>query len=389
MAVIGMVSAVSGFVKIRYLLDRAIIDNMVFRCHYRITTAILFVCCIIVTANNLIGDPISCINDGSIPMHVINTFCWITYTFTIPGQQHRQIGTDVASHGLGNEFGEEKRYHSYYQWVPFVLFFQGLMFYVPHWIWKNLEDGKMRMITEGLRGMVTIPEEYRKERQNRIVQYIMDSLNSHTGYSFAYFFCECLNFLNVILNIFMVDKFLGGAFMTYGTEVIRFSNMNQEHRYDPMIEIFPRLTKCTFHKFGPGGSPQRHDTLCVLALNILNEKIYIFLWFWFIILAVISAAALLYSFVLISMPTTREHVLKRRYRDGTGKEIEGLVRSIDIGDFLLLHLLGQNLNTKAYTDMLQDLCSKIDCNRTPSAPSTLEMHPIYPQVDKFHKETET
>lgn len=389
MAVIGMVSAVSGFVKIRYLLDRAIIDNMVFRCHYRLTTAILFVCCIIVTANNLIGDPISCINDGAIPMHVINTFCWITYTFTIPGQQHRQIGTEVASHGLGNEFGAEKKYHSYYQWVPFVLFFQGLLFYVPHWIWKNLEDGKIRMITEGLRGMITIPDDYRKERQNRIVQYFVESLNSHNGYSFAYFFCECLNCVNVILNIFMVDKFLGGAFMTYGTEVIKFSNMNQENRYDPMIEIFPRLTKCTFHKFGPGGSPQKHDTLCVLALNILNEKIYIFLWFWFIILSVLTVAALLYSFVIISMPTTRESVLRRRYRNGTGKVIEGLVRNIDVGDFLILHLLGENLNTKSYTDMLQEICSKIDCNRTPSAPSTLEMHPIYPEVDKFNKESET
>lgn len=50
-----MLSAVSGFIKIRYLLDKAVIDNMVFRCHYRITTAILFTCCIIVTANNLIG----------------------------------------------------------------------------------------------------------------------------------------------------------------------------------------------------------------------------------------------------------------------------------------------------------------------------------------------
>lgn len=384
-----MVSAVSSFVKIRYLLDRAIIDNMVFRCHYRLTTAILFVCCIIVTANNLIGDPISCINDGSIPMHVINTFCWITYTFTIPGQQHRQIGTDVASHGLGNEYNAEKRYHSYYQWVPFVLFFQGLLFYVPHWIWKSLEDGKIRMITEGLRGMVTIPDDYRKERQNRIVQYFVDSLNSHNGYSFAYFFCEFLNCINVILNIFMVDKFLGGAFMTYGTEVIKFSNMNQENRYDPMIEVFPRITKCTFHKFGPGGSPQKHDTLCILALNILNEKIYIFLWFWFIILSIISAAALLYSFVIISMPTTRESVLRRKYRNGTGKAIEGLIRNIDVGDFLILHLLGENLNTKSYTDMLQEICTKIDCNRTPSAPSTLEMHPIYPQVDKFNKESET
>lgn len=52
-----MVSAVAGFVKVRYLIDKAIIDNMVFRCHYRITSALLFVSCIIVTANNLIGKP--------------------------------------------------------------------------------------------------------------------------------------------------------------------------------------------------------------------------------------------------------------------------------------------------------------------------------------------
>lgn len=55
MTVFGMVSALAGFVKVRFLIDKAIIDNMIFRAHYRITAAILFVCCIIVTGNNLIG----------------------------------------------------------------------------------------------------------------------------------------------------------------------------------------------------------------------------------------------------------------------------------------------------------------------------------------------
>lgn len=36
--------------------------------------------------------------------------------------------------------------------------------------------------------------------------------------------------------------------MSYGTDVVRFSNMNQENRTDPMVEVFPRMTKCTFHK---------------------------------------------------------------------------------------------------------------------------------------------
>ena len=47
-----------------------------------------------------------------------------------------------------------------------------------------------------------------------------------------------------------------------------------------MIYIFPRMTKCTFHKFGASGEVEKHDALCILPLNIVNEKIYIFLWFW-------------------------------------------------------------------------------------------------------------
>lgn len=390
MALFGMVSAVAGFVKVRYLIDKAIIDNMVFRCHYRITSAILFVCCIIVTANNLIGDPISCINDGAIPNHVINTYCWITYTFTIPGQHGKHVGTEVASSGLGND-NDEKTYHSYYQWVPFVLFFQGIMFYVPHWIWKNWEEGKVRNISEGLRGVLTAPVDDRRKKQRRMVQYIFESLKTHNTYSFGYFFCEFLNLINVICNIYFVDKFLGGAFMSYGTDVIKFSNMNQENRTDPMVEIFPRITKCTFHKYGSSGSIQKHDALCVLALNILNEKIYIFLWFWFIILSILSACAIIYSVVVIMMPTTREKIILRKFksnRPDRGNEIQELVKKIDIGDFLLLHLLGQNINVSSYSEILHSLTDRLigSSEGTPTAP--YELRQLYPPME-YSKESET
>jgi hypothetical protein len=95
MAVFGLASAVAGFVKVRYLVDKAIIDNAIFRAHYRVTSALLFLCCVIVTANNLIGDPISCINDGAIDRHVINTYCWITYTFTLPIHRDKPLGTSI------------------------------------------------------------------------------------------------------------------------------------------------------------------------------------------------------------------------------------------------------------------------------------------------------
>lgn len=106
--------------------------------------------------------------------------------------------------------------------------------------------------------------------------------------------------------------------------------MNQENRSDPMLEVFPRITKCTFHKYGASGSIQKHDALCVLALNILNEKIYIFLWFWLIILAILSACAILYSALVVMLPTTREAIIKRRFRNGTTNEVEGLISNIQV-----------------------------------------------------------
>ena len=44
--------------------------------------------------------------------------------------------------------------------------------------------------------------------------------------------------------------------------------------------MFIVMFQCTFHKFGTSGEVEKHDALCLLPLNIVNEKVYIFLWFW-------------------------------------------------------------------------------------------------------------
>lgn len=112
--------------------------------------------------------------------------------------------------------------------------------------------------------------------------------------------------------------------------MVKFSGMNQENRTDPMISVFPRVTKCTFHKFGPSGSIQTHDALCILALNILNEKIFIFLWFWLILLSAMSGLSLLYSSMVIVLPGVRETILKRRFRFGAPGGVASLIRKTQV-----------------------------------------------------------
>ena len=39
---------------------------------------------------------------------------------------------------------------------------------------------------------------------------------------------------------------------------------------------------------------EKHDALCILPLNIVNEKIYIFLWFWLLLLGCLSTLVVAY-----------------------------------------------------------------------------------------------
>lgn len=106
--------------------------------------------------------------------------------------------------------------------------------------------------------------------------------------------------------------------------------MDQHNRTDPMITVFPRITKCTFQKYGPSGTIETHDAICVLALNILNEKIFVFLWFWFIMLAVFSGLTLIYSALIILIPGTREIILKKRFRFGSPAGVSSLTRKTQV-----------------------------------------------------------
>jgi len=100
-------------------------DNAIFRLHNLFTTVLLLTCSLIITANQFVGNPIQCIVSG-LPTHVINTYCWITSTFTMPDAFQREVGLDVAHPGVANDFSDDnaKKYYTYYQWVCFVLFFQ-------------------------------------------------------------------------------------------------------------------------------------------------------------------------------------------------------------------------------------------------------------------------
>lgn len=101
------------------------IDSAVFRLHYSITVMILLAFSLIVTTRQYVGNPIDCIHNREIPEDVINTFCWIHSTYTIPSAHGKRVGIEVPHPGIDKTTNsEDRKYVKYYQWVCFCLFFQ-------------------------------------------------------------------------------------------------------------------------------------------------------------------------------------------------------------------------------------------------------------------------
>ena len=247
---------------------------------------------------------------------VLNTYCWIHSTYTIPSAFWKRIGFDVAHPGVDKTQDPlERRYHKYYQWVCFCLFFQvwhililsgscmyqyqwaeiisegcaksgcnntpprshykqkhvgmsgswilhstfqAILFYIPRWLWKNWEAGKVSALRMDL-NLGIISDVEKKLKKKLLIDYLYSNLKHHNFWAYRYFFCEFLALLNVSgmyiahslfgqINTFMyvtgqmflLDRFFDGTFFTYGIEVMSFADRDQEDRIDPMIYVFPR-----------------------------------------------------------------------------------------------------------------------------------------------------
>merc|ERR1712147_378211 len=173
---------------------------------------------------------------------------------------------------------------------------------------------------------------------------------------------------------------------TYGTEVIKMTTMDPEVRADPMNVVFPKVTKCTFHMYGPSGTVTKHDGLCILALNIINEKIFVFLWFWFVGVAIMSGLAIIYRMVVILVPSLRVSVICARALNQVPRStVKALITSksgwLDqVGDYWVIYLLSKNLNPIAMKELLEEL-------KPVMAPASNSYQPAYPSMEMDEKES--
>ena len=294
-------------------------DNLVFRLHYRWTSSLLVVAAVLASSHQLMdstGGAIQCMTTGSRALagRTVSNYCWVMGTYTHPGEEG-------AYPGVGPGTGQERVVHGYYMWVPHFLLFLAALFHLPHLLWKWSEGGRMRLLIQGMEedSEDQIDEDDAAKRSWTRVEAFTEYLKQRQLLSlttrlqnWTLFLCEAANLLVVILSILLTNAFLGGKFWQYGAEVIGLMAESQQRHLgsDPQSWVFPTMTKCDFRMFGPSGTVNLVDALCVLGMNALNEKIFLCLWVWMALLLPLASGQVLLRLLLHLHPALRAPLLR-------------------------------------------------------------------------------
>ena len=88
---------------------------------------------------------------------------------------------------------------------------------------------------------------------------------------------------------------------------------------------------------------------------MVNDKIYIFLWFWLLILLIISLSYFMFRIVTVLSPSVRMFQLLTFAPSIPQKTADYLQDVLGFGDWLILSMMAAHLDIKIFNDILQQI----------------------------------
>ncbi|XP_046563564.1 innexin unc-9-like isoform X2 [Haliotis rubra] len=303
-------------------------DDIADRLHHRWTVMLLALLALLVTYQEYVGDPIHCWCPAQFTDSHCNyteSLCWIQENYFVPIDE--SLPTDE-----GNKNAKVK----YYPWVPTILLFLALCYKGPNIIWTMMKTASganlYKMICRCNDCQIGDQREVAIEEVGDFLhRWLTTSKRATYGTvhtiieKISACFCFCLGkrtgtylaglYLGVkicylavsVSMILLLNKFLAIKYTFYGYEVLESLVANRELPESPR---FPTVILCEFD-IRQLQNIQRFTVQCVLSVNLYNDKIFAFLWFWFVIMMMSG----LYSYIMwmkkILIPSIRRDFVNK------------------------------------------------------------------------------
>ncbi|MCP9260106.1 Innexin [Dirofilaria immitis] len=341
--------------------------------------------------------------------------CWTTNSVLDSGPIYRCLGTIQRklllrtkylllplNHYIPRDLQErEEREIGYYQWVPFILGLQGILFYLPCLIWRllNWQSGckqyAIRKRKDSVAVVATHIYDSLKTQQNLIRHNpISVLLRKGTYLTLLYISVKFIYLLQAITQFVLLNSFLGTDYTFWGFEILRDLANGREWQESGH---FPRVTMCDFD-VRVLGNKHRHTVQCVLMINMFNEKVYLFLWWWILLVIVSTIGSLMYWYCMSFLETQQYSFIAQYLRvygllDGQAHNVlEHFVnRCLRKDGIFILRLIATNAGDLITTDIVAALWKNyLDDEKkramlspsSPPPPPTLA-HPVSPVITKL------
>jgi hypothetical protein len=274
-----------------------------------------------------------------------------------------------------------------------------LLFLVPKFIWHTFT----RLGGLNIRGLVsTIRDKPDAEQEkgviliNRTLKLYFDTQNRlhgaiccgcrcrnfYVGYTIMYFTVKVLYLVNTLTQFFLLNAFLSFNFSAYGAEGFTklFSSGN-------WIESprFPLVTMCDFMVRRLGSNQHWYAVQCNLPINIFNEKIFLGIWIWLIVLTVLNVLSIIswiialtrgrrlatikkYLSVVRAIPSKKTRrrsgssppPTKQRSLDMTDKDFNEFAEYLHMDGFLIFRIIANNTDELIAGRIIEDLYTKFE-----------------------------
>lgn len=127
-----------------------------------------------------------------------------------------------------------------------------------------------------------------------------------------YLFVKCLYVAISISMFWLMNVFLrfDDGFHLFGFTIVKDLFKRDQHDIEKLwrSKYFPRIVFCRLDFKSEWISEQYHQFQCSLPANVFNEKIFMFLWFWFLIVATLNILSL-FKWLYLSF-SSKKHITR-------------------------------------------------------------------------------
>jgi len=129
---------------------------------------------------------------------------------------------------------------------------------------------------------------------------------------------------------------------------------------NPMCNTFPRIASCNYWRWGSGGRQENINAICILGLNHINDKVFLLLWWWCLVVAFIGFLRLIWRAAQCRSSWLRFHMIHMRMnryfkRSTKMDKIRAFIDDCKLGDWFVLYQMSKNLNRSFFMDFLTQL----------------------------------